>query len=86
MKDQKAPAAARISAAVALLDRGHGRPFQAVDVKIDYYLEQLSNEDLMTLHQILERATMPAPDPRGRELAVWFGRSTSRSDAPIAAK
>ena len=83
MKDQKAPAAARISAAVALLDRGHGRPFQAVDVKIDYYLEQLSNEDLMTLHQILERlekgqpadrrSNLSAPDPRGRELAVWSG-------------
>jgi hypothetical protein len=83
MKDQKAPAAARISAAVALLDRGHGRPFQSVDVKIDYYLEQLSTEDLMTLHQILERlekgqpadrrSNLSAPDPRGRELAVWSG-------------
>ena len=27
MKDSKAPAAARISAAVALLDRGHGQAF-----------------------------------------------------------
>jgi hypothetical protein len=33
MKDPKAPAAARISAALALLDRGHGKPYQAVDVK-----------------------------------------------------
>jgi hypothetical protein len=71
MKDPRAPAAARISAAVALLDRGHGRPFQAVDVKIDYYLEQLSTEDLRTLHEILERAA--APDPQGREIAVWSG-------------
>ena len=30
MNDAEAPHAARISAANALLDRGHGRPFQAV--------------------------------------------------------
>jgi hypothetical protein len=77
MKDPKTPAAARISAAVALLDRGHGRPFQAVDVKVDYYWEQLSDEDLMTLEQILERAIVPAPEPRGREIDHPQRRSLS---------
>jgi hypothetical protein len=61
MKDQKAPAAARISAAVALLDRGHGRPFQAVDVKVDYFLERLTNEELHDLARILDHASLPAP-------------------------
>ena len=49
MKDPKAPAAARISAAVALLDRGHGRPYQAVDVKDEVDLGLLSDEELYTL-------------------------------------
>jgi len=31
MNDPEAPAAARISAATAVLDRGHGRPRQALD-------------------------------------------------------
>jgi hypothetical protein len=61
MKDQKAPAAARISAAVALLDRAHGRPCQAIDVKVDYDLEQLTNEELDDLQRILEHAALPAP-------------------------
>ena len=60
MKDPKAPAAARISAAVALLDRGHGKPYQAVDV-VDLGL--LSDEELYTLDAILSRASVPAPDP-----------------------
>ena len=63
MKDPKAPAAARISAAVALLDRGHGRPFQAVDVKDGVDLGLLSDEELYTLDAILSRASVPAPDP-----------------------
>jgi hypothetical protein len=63
MKDPKAPAAARISAAVALLDRGHGRPFQAVHVKDEVDLGLLSDEELYTLDAILSRASVPAPDP-----------------------
>jgi hypothetical protein len=73
MKDQKAPAAARISAAVALLDRGHGRPFQAVDVKLDWDPNPLTDEELMTLERILTRATPLAPAPGGREMTVWSG-------------
>jgi hypothetical protein len=62
MKDPKAPAAARISAAVALLDRGHGRPFQAVDVKVDWNFDQLTDEELGALERLLERAALPAPE------------------------
>lgn len=32
--DSEAPAAARVSASVALLDRGHGKPMQAVEVEV----------------------------------------------------
>ncbi|MNR66468.1 hypothetical protein D3C85_1899720 [compost metagenome] len=32
MKDTAKPAAARVAAANALLDRGHGRPKQSVDI------------------------------------------------------
>jgi hypothetical protein len=62
-KDPKAPAAARISAAVALLDRGHGKPYQAVDVKDGVDLGLLSDEELHTLDAILSRASVPASDP-----------------------
>jgi Family of unknown function (DUF5681) len=70
MKDQKAPAAARISAAVALLDRGHGRPYQAVEVKDGVDLGLLSDEELYALDRILSRATPPAPDPNGYYLTA----------------
>ena len=73
MKDPKAPAAARISAAVAVLDRGHGRPFQAVDVKLDWDFGRLTDEEATTLELLLERATPAAPDPGGREIVVWSG-------------
>ncbi len=32
MSDENAPAAARVNAASAILDRGHGKPTQSVDV------------------------------------------------------
>lgn len=32
MKDEEQPAASRVSAASAILDRGHGKPKQALDV------------------------------------------------------
>ena len=73
MKDPKAPAAARISAAVALLDRGHGRPFQAVDFKVDWDFGLLTDEEVVTLEHLLQRATPAAPDPGGREIVVWPG-------------
>jgi hypothetical protein len=62
MSDQKAPPAARISAAVALLDRGHGRPSQAVDLNIGCDLARLTDDELETLERIMERATLPSPN------------------------
>jgi hypothetical protein len=73
MKDPKAPAAARISAAVALLDRGHGRPHQAVDVKDEVDLGLLTDGELYELDRILSRAALPAPDSGRREMTVWAG-------------
>ena len=37
MKERRAPAAARVSAAIALLDRGWGKPQQAIEM--DYRLD-----------------------------------------------
>lgn len=50
MQDETQPAAARISAATAILDRGHGKPTQAVEVdasmKHEQWLELMSDADL----------------------------------------
>jgi hypothetical protein len=62
MSDQKAPPAARISAAVAILDRGHGRPSQAVDLNIGCDLGRLTDDELEELEQIMERAALPSPN------------------------
>ena len=40
LRDKDAPASARVSAAVALLDRGHGRPAQQIDAEIVFSVEQ----------------------------------------------
>jgi hypothetical protein len=62
MRDGKAPPTARISAAVALLDRGHGRPSQAVDLNIGCDLTRLTDDELETLELIMERSTLPSPN------------------------
>ena len=61
MKDPKAPAAARVSAAQALLDRGHGKPAQAIEVNAEPDMTQLSDEDLETLERILRPPDFPRP-------------------------
>jgi Family of unknown function (DUF5681) len=56
MQDPKSPPAARIGAATVILDRGYGKPGQAVTVSgaVEMYdLEKLSDEDLETLERIL---------------------------------
>jgi hypothetical protein len=62
MRDGRAPPTARISAAVALLDRGHGRPSQAVDLNIGCDLGRLTDDELEALERIMERATLPSPN------------------------
>jgi hypothetical protein len=61
MKSPNAPAAARVSAAQALLDRGYGKPVQAVEVSSQPDLSHLSDEDLETLERILRPPEFPAP-------------------------
>jgi hypothetical protein len=61
MKDSKAPAAARVSAAQALLDRGYGKPAQAIEVEAGPDLAHLSDEDLKTLERILRPPGFPPP-------------------------
>ena len=61
MKDPKAPAAARISAAQAILDRGYGKPAQAIEVDAGPDLTHVSDEDLRTLERILRPPDYPPP-------------------------
>jgi len=61
MNDPKTPAAARISAAQAILDRGHGRPPQGIEVSTQPDLTHLSDEDLETLERILRPPDFPPP-------------------------
>jgi hypothetical protein len=60
MHDAKAPAAARISAAVALLDRGHGRPPQAVELMSAMIWADYNELD--GLERIIEHATLSPPN------------------------
>ena len=47
MKQAKAPAAARVSAAAALLDRGWGKPQQTVDMTVRKAIaKELSDDEL----------------------------------------
>jgi hypothetical protein len=61
MKNPKTPAAARISAAQAILDRGYGKPAQAIDVNAGPDLSHVSDEDLKTLERILTPPDYPPP-------------------------
>jgi hypothetical protein len=61
MKNPNAPAAARVSAAQALLDRGYGKPAQAIEVNAEPDLAHLSDEDLETLERILRPPGFPPP-------------------------
>lgn len=47
MRDEKAPHAARATAANSLLDRGHGKPKQPIETELD--LTNLTNEQLVAL-------------------------------------
>lgn len=46
MRDDKAPAIARIAASNAILDRAHGRPTQAVEVELSTPLSQPEKNEL----------------------------------------
>ena len=71
MLNEKAPPAARISAATALLDRGYGRPPQAVDLKAQPYdLDKLNDAQLEQLEQILMIMEEPGSVDRTLPLAI----------------
>ncbi len=65
----KAPPAARVSAANALLDRGYGRPESRIDATIEsptqqFDLTKLSDERFALLSEILEETRVDGePDP-----------------------
>ena len=67
MLDAKAPPAARIGAANALLDRGFGRPAQQVDVNatIDFDFSQLSDDEFEEFGRLLELTALPGPGEGG---------------------
>ena len=53
MKDETAPAAARVTAAQAILDRGHGKATQTVEEEISVY-DSLSLAEKEALLEILD--------------------------------
>jgi hypothetical protein len=53
MTDQKAPWAAKITAAIAVLDRGWGKPTQAVDANVSFF-DQMSDEEQRIMLAALE--------------------------------
>jgi hypothetical protein len=77
MKDPKAPPAARISAAVALLDRGHGRPVQAVDVKseVAFDFSRLSVVELDEYERLLQKVLLPGPQNLDAETIMLDGKA-----------
>lgn len=78
MKDPKTPAAARISAATALLDRGHGRPTQAVDVAVTTYdYSRLTDEQLDELGRLMGLIEVPS---LGQSLAMLVDDSKGGDD------
>jgi hypothetical protein len=53
MVDQKAPWSARIAAAIAVLDRGWGKPTQAVDANLSFF-DGLTDYERQALLAVLE--------------------------------
>lgn len=49
VKSKKAPAAARVSAAVALLDRGYGKPAQTINANVRRSFSDISDAELAAI-------------------------------------
>jgi len=65
MRDEEAPPATRVGAASAILDRGHGRPPQAIahlGAVAAYNLDLLSEEQLGQLETLLMIANAESPN------------------------
>ena len=68
MRNEKATASARVSAAIALLERGHGKAPQVIDVHSHGDVRALSDEQLLVIIGTAaepsgDRAAEQAPDP-----------------------
>lgn len=63
MKDPKAPHAARVSAANAILDRSHGKPKQPVEHELD--LSNLTDEQISLLALALGAPAVAGPGDGG---------------------
>jgi hypothetical protein len=55
MADQKAPWAAKIAAAIAILDRGWGKPTQAVEANVNIF-DQMTDDELRIMLAALKDA------------------------------
>ena len=55
MADETAPPASRVSAAVAILDRGYGKPPQAVAATVNRNLRDMTDAELPAIIQAGER-------------------------------
>jgi hypothetical protein len=62
MSDGKAPPAARVSAAIAILDRGYGRPAQAVYQQVTRHADELSDAELIAIATGTEPPADDGPD------------------------
>jgi hypothetical protein len=80
MLDVKAPPAARIGAAMAILDRGFGKPGQAIDVSGEVRLDfsRLSDEELDEYGRLLQLVALPGPDGGDAGALGQEGASSSR--------
>jgi hypothetical protein len=49
MKERRSPAAARVSAAIALLDRGWGKPEQSLEITNQRDIREYSDAELLAI-------------------------------------
>lgn len=61
MENKRSPAAARVSAAIALLDRGYGRPAQQVNVDATLRPSDVSAEPLTAEEWVAKYSAIGAP-------------------------
>jgi hypothetical protein len=63
MNDPKAPPAARVGAATAVLDRGWGRPTQSIEGQVGLTFERM----ILMATEREERQTLPSGPPAGEQ-------------------
>ena len=81
MADHKAPWSARIAAAIAALDRGWGKPTQALDANLSFF-DDLTDHERQALLAVLEAVQVNEQSVSKTEAACRC-RSRTRSDAGL---